>query len=316
MKIRIYKFSFKSDVHFGDGYLNQSNCVFKADTLFSALCIEAIKQDRLNELVCATQNGEIYLSDSFPFKEKSFYLPKPTMQIRNAAARDPKQRKKFNKLKYLPMEVYESYLNGSFNIEKYDDHPENPLGKELSFTKVAVRNNTDDTLPYHVGAYRFNNGNGLYVIALLDDSKVALLDELFKALSFSGIGGKLSSGFGRFNLEIVSTERFSKVEQKLLSHIGKKSVADDSKKLMLLSCALPQEAELETAMIDATYSFEKRSGFVFGIGGEGLKKKDLYVFGAGSCFKNSFTGDIYNVSRGSSHPVYRYAKALFMEVQA
>ena len=67
-------------------------------------------------------------------------------------------------------------------------------------------------------------------------------------------------------------------------------------------------------MADATYSFEKRSGFVFGVGGDGLKKKDLYVFGAGSCFKNCFAGDIYNVSRGSEHPVYRYAKALFMEV--
>ena len=314
MQIRIYKFSFKSDVHFGEGYLNQSSCVFKADTLFSALCIEAIKQGKLDELVCATQNGAIYLSDAFPFKEKTFYLPKPTMQSRNTAARDPTQRKKFNKLKYLPMEMYESYLNGSFNIENYDDHPEKPLGKEVSYTKAAVRNNTDDTLPYHVGAFRFNNGNGLYVITLVDESRLAFMDELFKALSFSGIGGKLSSGFGRFDLEIVKTENLSKVEQKLLARIGKSSLSDDSKKLMLLSCALPQESELETAMADATYSFEKRSGFVFGVGGDGLKKKDLYVFGAGSCFKNCFAGDIYNVSRGSEHPVYRYAKALFMEV--
>ena len=44
------------------------------------------------------------------------------------------------------------------------------------------------------------------------------------------------------------------------------------------------------------------------------RKRDLYVFAAGSCFKNEFEGDIYDVTNGGSHPVYRYAKPLFMGV--
>ena len=40
----------------------------------------------------------------------------------------------------------------------------------------------------------------------------------------------------------------------------------------------------------------------------------MYVFAAGSCFKNEFEGDIYDVTNGGSHPVYRYAKPLFMGV--
>ena len=47
---------------------------------------------------------------------------------------------------------------------------------------------------------------------------------------------------------------------------------------------------------------------------EWRKKKDLYVFTAGSCFVNCFAGDIYDVSEGGKHPVYRYAKPIFMGV--
>ena len=47
---------------------------------------------------------------------------------------------------------------------------------------------------------------------------------------------------------------------------------------------------------------------------EQQKKKDLYVFRAGSCFVHPFAGDIYDVSDGGSHPVYRYARAMFLGV--
>ena len=74
--------------------------------------------------------------------------------------------------------------------------------------------------------------------------------------------------------------------------------------------------ELEQALEDASYLMQKRSGFVASAiyADEWRKKRDLYVFSAGSCFKNCFQGDIFDVSDGGRHPVYRYAKPLFMGV--
>ena len=86
---------------------------------------------------------------------------------------------------------------------------------------------------------------------------------------------------------------------------------------MTLSVALPREEELTSALEDAEYLLCKRSGFVSSdqYAPEQMRKKDLYVFKAGSCFAYRFHGDVYDVSgKGGRHPVYKYAKPMFMEV--
>ena len=85
---------------------------------------------------------------------------------------------------------------------------------------------------------------------------------------------------------------------------------------MLLSSALPKQEELNQALEGANYLLQKRSGFVSSVtyADEQRKKRDLYTMQAGSCFQHPFQGDIYDVGRGGAHPVYRYAKALFLEV--
>lgn len=73
------------------------------------------------------------------------------------------------------------------------------------------------------------------------------------------------------------------------------------------------DQELEQALEGAAYLLEKRSGFVASSSyvPEWRKKKDLYVFSPGSCFVNRFAGDIYDVSDGGRHAVYRYARHYF-----
>ena len=97
-----------------------------------------------------------------------------------------------------------------------------------------------------------------------------------------------------------------------------KTTADSQNGKMLLSVALPLDNELDNALTGAQYLLVKRSGFTAPDNNdtELLKKKDLYVFSSGSYFKNTFKGDVYDVSRGASHPVYRYAKPMFMEIKA
>ena len=85
---------------------------------------------------------------------------------------------------------------------------------------------------------------------------------------------------------------------------------------MALSVCLDGEDGLEQSLEGACYLLRKRSGFVASdtYAPEQRRKRDLYVFIAGSCFRRRFSGDVYDVGNGGAHPVYRYAASMWMEV--
>ena len=56
-----------------------------------------------------------------------------------------------------------------------------------------------------------------------------------------------------------------------------------------------------------TYTYNKENGNF-------LKKNDFYCFKSGSCFKNRFDGNIFDVSCNGAHAVYRYAKPIFISL--
>ncbi len=317
MKTGIYKLAFTTEVHFGNGTLGHSSTTIYADTLFSALCIEAVKSGRLETLVEAFTNDRLRLSDGFPYEGERLYLPKPissngrAKRISQNSALGISQRKKYKNLKFIALDLFDAYLKGEDILER------NGLENMGSFTlrsKNSLRNGTDEAIPYHVGTFRFTPGYGLYFILRYEEDKDALLfGELMQALSLSGIGGKRSAGLGKFCLESVSSGADITALDRLL---GASSAGEDTLK-MLLSVALPKDTELDEAMEGAEYLLVKRSGFVAPdeSGRDLLKKKDLYVFSSGSCFRRAFSGDIYDVSKGSAHRVYRYAKPLFAGVK-
>ena len=308
MQSRIYKLNFKGEVHFGEGTLDQSGSAFMADTLFSALSIEALRCGSFGDLLDAVQNSRLTFTDSMPFRDGRLYLPKPVLKIESSDEPDPTERKKYKKLSYIASDLMAGYLNSSFS---FDENGDSAFGCSASRTKAAVRNGTDDTLPYHVGTFKFAKGCGLYVLARCADPQVQeLADSLFHSLSYSGIGGKRSSGLGCFDLSVEDGSGLEETLARLCPDGGNNCFH------MLLSCALPQDGELDEAMEGASYLMCQRSGFAAPDEGELLKKRDLCVFAAGSCFKNPFKGGIYDVAKGHSHPVYRYAIPFFCEVHA
>ena len=203
------------------------------------------------------------------------------------------------------------YMKGKLDPEKV----RTVFGMSSAYEKVSIRTDGDDPRPYRVGAFRFDDegGCGLYVIALAENNEImSLSDSLFGALSWSGIGGKRSSGFGRFTVEADDP---AKACPDLARHVRAPGNCASGKRLMLMSTALPDDESLDGALAGANYLLEKRSGFTAPEEGtESLKKKDLYVFRAGSCFAAPFEGTIRDVSKGTPHPVYRYAKAMFWEM--
>lgn len=304
-----YKLDFMSSIHFGNGTLESCNIYIGADTLFSALYIEAMKyeneyEDRLLKLV---KSNKLKISDAFPYIGSKLYVPKPLLKIKRENESNSKEKKANKNLPYVPIEALDDFINGKADVEAlYDNYSKN-IGVFHTRNVASIRKK-QETVPYHIGSFAFEKDSGLYIIIGYEEKDDALfVEELLESLSFSGIGGKRSSGYGRFTLRKVK-----ELPEEFEERLGK-----EGNTYILMSVALPKDEELDLVLRDANYSLVKRSGFVESenYAEVYLKKKDLYVLASGSCVRRKFDGDIYDVSVGGNHSVYRYAKPLFMEVQ-
>lgn len=311
MNYSVYKMNFKTGVHIGSGKLSDGNAFFCADTLFSALCHEALNlggKAMLEELIDFVQTGKIRMSDGMPFiKKDQFYLPKPMIPIKGKQESNSVEKKAYKKLQYIPMNQFSEYLQGAMDVQKIAEEFNKNFGDYSIRTMSAVEENKD-TVPYSVGVYRFHENAGLYVIMGFETEEAGYLaSDVFESLSYTGIGGKRSSGLGKFELKVTKVPAF------LEQHLQLKN--DGS--FMALSICMPGENELENVLESrANYSLIKRSGFVSSdtYADSFQKKKPFFAFKSGSCFNKKFDGVLADVANGGAHPVYRYAKALLMEI--
>lgn len=306
MKTRSVKLSFSAPVHFGEGRLSDGKCACAADTLFSALFIEALGQGASDDLLLAARSGNLLISDAFPWIDDTYYLPKPfaAPAVANEARSEElgsTAKKAFKKLRYIPRESYASYFDGSLDAVEALRTFREGVGSGGILTKVNLRReNRDEAEPYHVGGFRFNEGAGLYFLVKGEYDLVPLLE----TLQYSGLGGKRSAGYGRFAFEVRDCDWLE----------GETGVPQGVR--VLLSSAAPAVDELTDELLQgASYALVKRSGFVQSrdYAPVPLKKRDLFAFDTGSMFKTAFSGDVFDVAVDGSHPVWRYAKAFWME---
>lgn len=137
-------------------------------------------------------------------------------------------------------------------------------------------------------------------------SQVSLVEELMQHLQFVGIGGKRSSGLGGFRL------RIEEVPTELMSRLS----LDSNKPVMLLNDAMAKDEELDRALSGANYLLERSGGYAYSAVETPYRKQDLYKFKAGSTFKGSFEGAVFDVAPDEfEHSVYQYAKPLFYELE-
>ena len=289
MTYKMYIMNFQS-AHFGAGTLDSSKMTFAADRLFSALAIEAKKMGKMEEFVSLAGQDEFVLTDAFPYKSGPF-LPKPigfpkfdqpdlTTDVKEVR----RQAKMAKKLQFIPLDKFDSYVHAVTNIiTKNQPHVDGNL--------------------FQVSTVRFADQSALYVIA----TESNFLNELMTSLQYTGIGGKRSSGYGRFDLTITDIpdalkNRLTKVHQG---------------PVMTLTTSLPVEKELEYAMETGSYLLSKSSGFAFSTEtNENYRKQDLYKFASGSTFSETFTGQIVDVRPlDFPHEVLNYAKPLFFKME-
>ncbi|WP_449132775.1 type III-A CRISPR-associated RAMP protein Csm4 [Senegalimassilia anaerobia] len=307
MATRMVKLTFQAPVHFGDGRLSDGEYTCDAATLFSALFIEALKAGCADELLVAAKSGGFSISDAFPYIGERLYIPKPMARVSERATNgmesgDSRARKANKALKYIPADKLGDFLSGSFDfvgeLERFNN------GVSFLRTKVNLtRSTSEDAEPYHVGGYRFAPECGLFFLV----GGTYDVRPLMEQLSYSGIGGKRSSGYGRFTFEVREDAPLHLVDG---SSFGERA--------MLLTSAFPREAELTDSLLEgARYHLVRKGGFVQSTSHAPTprKKRSLCLFAPGSVFERCFEGDVLDVNATpGAHPVYRYARAMWMEV--
>lgn len=305
MNYKLYKLEFSTPVHFGTGKLETSGIKFMADSLFSAMCIEAKNLHGTNgieQLYKYASDGALLISDLMPYCKENYYLPKPMVKVEKEFAVSSVEKKRYKNTNYISASEYGDYIVGVLNSEP-------SFAAEYTFTKLSKSREMElDSTPYFVGTYKFYEDCGLYfILGYKSDEQFYFVDDIMCSLGFSGIGGKTTSGLGKF----IAVP--SELPQELAVLINS---AENSKYKITLSTCLPTDDEIDNALDGASYLLQKRSGFVASnnYAVTNAKKQDLYTFAAGSAFLNKFNGKVYDVSIKGNHPVYRYSKPLFIGI--
>lgn len=335
MDYHICKLSFTAPCRFGPSMagagLEQSDVTCQADTLFSALaneCVSFYGEEKLAALEQMTQSGELLLSDMLPYNKSSLFLPKPLWPAKNTTDKisltEIRNRmsgaKKLKKMQYLPASKVADYMECANTGTPYtenetalaDEDVKNTYQKQL-LERVNCRG--EENLPYFVEQVTFAENCGLYfIIGTKTNEAFNLLSSLLELLSYSGIGGKRSSGYGKFTYEIVDMKRYEQ-EQKDIGELYKLLTTDPKGIYMSISVLVPQRKEI-SLLQEGFYRLIPRSGFVTdrGYGDMPLKRNRYFAVVRGSCFKKSLEGSVIDTANGGRHAVYRYGKGLYVRL--
>lgn len=339
MKYYLYTLKFSTPVHFGDAgsSLQDSSFTFSADTFFSALCAEArlCFGDYLENFITKVKDGDILLSSLFPYyllpadedsdDELQLYLPKPLLhdeedhqmlkpfeEMKGIMQR----RKKMENMKFVRVSNIKEYLLAKKHNSVYEY--ELPVFAER-MTSEKVNCRTAQPQPYTVGGYKFTERSGLYFIAgFKDDSDNELLQKMTESLGYSGIGGRRSSGMGKFEMQQEPCE----IQKQYAYYEDEKGLAimladETSRFQMSIAPIIPAESELSfLGSEDKMYSYQllKRSGFIYSVDMDcNLKRNTIYLMAEGSCFNRRIAGTMPQFTyEGLKHAVYRNGIGMFV----
>ncbi len=329
MSYCLFKLRFTTPVHFGDSELahspDTSAMVCHADTLFSALCHAAYSlggDEKVNRLIAGAQQGRLRFSDCMPYDCDHLYLPRPYWLPEKRRIVSSGDRKQLKKAEWIPaseMEACLAALRGESAYQWENAKNKAAFGREHSVERAAVREG-DAGVPYVVGTYCFAAGCGLFFILEYEtEPDRAALANLLTALGFSGIGGKTSSGYGKFEMhcEPIAFDEGTASANPDVRWISRALHDENAPHWMLISAALPKPEELDRAAEGSNFQLIRRGGFASPISSDDTlrKKKTQYFFAPGSVFAERFCGDLFEVGGAQRHPVYRYGIPVFVGVK-
>jgi len=311
MGLILYRLKFTSASHMGSdsggASLDNGQMAIHADTIFSALCCEAARDNRIAQLAKYFRDGTLTISDALPYHGDELFLPKPVLFVGNKRREgDAGLKKALKGVEYIPLSFFRDYLKGLNQPEVNLDKLNYTFGQLVVNTRVAIKGN-DQPMPYHIAVWKFKSGCGLYVILRAEQEEaLQTFNSLLINLGLTGIGGKQSSGLGKFEIHQ------SPVPAALINLINDNQ-ADYQ---MLLGTALPIDTELDEVLADSWYHLIRRGGFIRSesYASSQLKKRTIYMLAPGSCLRRRFNGGMYDLSDNGAHPVWRCGNSLFAGV--
>jgi len=296
MKASIIKLKFNTAIHYGNsgkpGLLNSDNMIL-SDTLYSALIDNNPKI--LDKLLNLVENNDLRISDLFPYVSNHLLIKKSLKPFKFSGDLeiDRTLYKKMKNTQYILLNKINEYyndcspklINDTYNISS-------EIGTSYIQTRNRVSRNNEDTVPYIVSNFRFNKNSGLYLIVKYSSKNNLdfLINEL-KKLGLIGIGGRRSSGLGKF--EILSIEEYNE---------------PTNGKLLLTSTILPNKLES-----NIRFNVIKRSGF-YNTNEGSFKKRDIYAIESGLILSNELNGQILS-DLGKEHTIYRILMPLYVRVE-
>ena len=321
-------------VHFGDtgngGNLEKVTMTCSADTFFSALCSEAALASNAfaEEMAQKFIEGKIAVSSLFPYyqaedDELELYLPKPFYRMNtevtgiksfNEMKIAATKMKRVKKTAYVRASQLKDLLNAiGSNIEYDYDLP--VFATKMNSERVNKR--MEEPLPYFVGSYIFSKGAGLYfVLGLENEDDLEQIKELIVQLGYSGIGGKRSSGYGKFELaddEIEMDAECGIFDDDIA--LANMLIEADADLQMNIAPVVPSTDDIDTVK-EGFYKLLRRSGFIASKNmEENAKRESVYMLAEGSCFKKRLGGNMVALDvQGVSHKVYRNGLGMFVGV--
>lgn len=331
MQYKIFKLKFETPVHFGSDKvgtsLENTQTICHSDTLFSAMCQEILKiydEIKLLDFVDMVDDGDLLFSSLLPYNGNNLFLPKPCLLLEKKNVKDDTssssiKKKKMKKLEYIAINDFQKYIDylKTGNSFEYDEISYK-LFETSTTAKVALNRNSDKNNIYYVGGTYFQKDCGLYVIvAYNNDKQVDFFENILTSLGYSGIGGKRSSGYGKFEIiDEMYPDLEGLKEEKLIYSL----LEADGDYQETLSVVSPSNEELENNDFDnAFYKLIDRNGFVYSTTytdeNSLVKRKSLSMFKEGSCFPFKIKGEIKDVSDNGKHPVYKNGKMLKIGVK-
>lgn len=330
MSYHIFTLKFLTPVHFGNahngGKLEKAGYICSADSFFSALCIEAAKQgtDIISNFVKKFINGKLKISSLYPYYTKEntgndmeLYLPKPLVYTKKEKGNlldftEMKSKATKSKKKKKTLFVRASELK-AFLANSDEELTSREFATEILSVKVNCREEL--TLPYYVSSYMFTPQAGLYFIAYADTyDDLHFLERLVISLGYNGIGGKRSSGYGKYELfddqfEVDPKSPVCGYDDMILAQMLQNV---DSACQMCIAPVSPAMDDI-LKIKDGSYKLLKRSGFIDNTFSSNIKRQNIYMLAEGSCFKRRLSGSILELqAKEITHPIYRNGYGMFV----
>nr|WP_296915493.1 CRISPR-associated protein Csm4 [uncultured Megasphaera sp.] len=269
--------------------------------------------------------GKLLFSDLFPYisdeaEGLQLYVPKPILTVPTATRKKPvsydsfrkqaTQQKRQKKLSYIRVSQFADFVQAMKSGHAFSgDEP--AFGCAQLLTRVNCTG--DVPRPYYVHQIQFAKNAGLYgLIRYEDEEDLGWLLSLLESLGLSGIGGKRSSGYGKFHFreDPVEMDELGIYEDDGILYKGLTQTGTSM--YMCLSVLLPSPAEVADVQ-EGQYTLCRCSGFLSPEGSRMQKKNDIYMIQAGSCFPKKIAGCMADVGgQDMTHPVWRYGKGLYM----